>query len=239
MRPTEQTYGELQGAFEHFNRILFEGKLPACLITLQRDRKSYGYFAHSRFVSPEGNVTDEIALNPTYFAVSPIKEVLDTLVHEMVHLWQAHFGKPGRGRYHNRQWGDRMESLGLIPSSTGKPGGKKTGDHVSDYPVEGGPFDRAADLLLTENFRLSWGDRFSPAPTGGAPGVNLSNREKFKCPACGMQAWGKPSLMIRCGACDAGPFFELQIRTGHAASAQNGSPLPDPTELSATHATNP
>jgi hypothetical protein len=51
--------------------------------------------------------------------------VLSTLVHEQAHLWQHHFGKPGRGRYHNREWAAKMVEIGLIPSATGEPGGKQ------------------------------------------------------------------------------------------------------------------
>lgn len=47
--PTLQTAQELQAAFDHFNRLLFEGELPPCLITLQRKANCYGYFSHKRF----------------------------------------------------------------------------------------------------------------------------------------------------------------------------------------------
>jgi len=33
-----------------------------------------------------------------------------------------------------------MESIGLMPSDTGEPGGKRTGQRMSDYPIEGGAF---------------------------------------------------------------------------------------------------
>jgi hypothetical protein len=46
--------------------------------------------------------TDEIALSPGTFAQRTDEEILSTLVHEMVHHWQRHFGKPGRGRYRRR-----------------------------------------------------------------------------------------------------------------------------------------
>ena len=158
--PTGQAYHELQWAYDHFNRTLFGGRLPACLITLQREKATSGYFSSKRFARTDGQITDEIALNPAYFAVVPQVETLQTLVHEMCHLWQGHFGKPGRGRYHNEEWAAKMESLGLMPSSTGKPGGKRTGDHMSDYALEGGAFLAACAELLTEKFRLSWYDRF-------------------------------------------------------------------------------
>ena len=82
-----------------------------------------------------------------------IEHVLSTLAHEMVHLWQHHCGKPGRGRYHNRQWAQRMKAIGLHPSSTGKEGGQETGDSVGHYIVPGGPFEVAAHELLMTRLR--------------------------------------------------------------------------------------
>lgn len=74
MNPTHQTYSELQHAYDHFNQALFAGELPPCLITLQREKRSYGYFSAKRFSNAEGVFTDEIAMNPTYFAVVPLVE---------------------------------------------------------------------------------------------------------------------------------------------------------------------
>lgn len=53
-----------------------------------------------------------------------------------------------------------MEIIGLMPSSTGQPGGKRTGDHVADYALSDGQFLAACESLLTADFRLSWYDRF-------------------------------------------------------------------------------
>lgn len=53
-----------------------------------------------------------------------------------------------------------MESIGLMPSSTGQPGGKRTGDMMADYPIAGGRFLAACETLLTSDFSLSWYDRF-------------------------------------------------------------------------------
>jgi len=158
--PTHQTYSELQQAYDHFNEALFDGKLPHCLITLQREKRTVGYFSAARFASLEGATTDEIAINPSYFAVVPLVETMQTLVHEMAHLWQQHFGQPGRGRYHNEEWAQKMESIGLMPSSTGQPGGRRTGDMMADYPITGGRFLAACESLLTSDFSLSWYDRF-------------------------------------------------------------------------------
>jgi predicted SprT family Zn-dependent metalloprotease len=163
MKPTSETYSELQLAYETFNAELFDGTLPDSLITLQREKATCGYFSRARFGNRAGAESDEIALNPSYFGVVPVVEVMQTLVHEMCHAWQAHHGKPGRNRYHNEEWATQMERIGLMPSDTGQPGGKRTGDKMADYPIAGGRFLRACELLLTRDFQISWYDRF-PSP---------------------------------------------------------------------------
>lgn len=161
MKPTVETYAELQLAYDTFNRRLFDNQLPECLITLQREKRTYGYFSAERFGNRQGDTVDEIALNPTYFAVVPLVEIMQTLAHEQCHLWQHHRGSPGRGRYHNGEWADKMESIGLMPSSTGQPGGKRTGDAVADYAIEGGLFLQVCRELLTQDYKISWYDRFA------------------------------------------------------------------------------
>ena len=47
-----------------------------------------------------------------------------------------------------------------MPSSTGRPGGKRTGDHMADYAIEGGRFLQACQVLVTDSFQISWYDRF-------------------------------------------------------------------------------
>lgn len=226
-KPTPQAYEELQTAFDHFNRSIFESRLPPCLITLQREKRTYGYFSRGRFGDVSGEVTDEIAMNPSYFAVRPVKETLSTLAHEMVHAEQFHFGKPGRRGYHNIEWADRMEAIGLMPSNTGKPGGKRVGEQMTHYVIEGGKFDRACDALLSESFRLSWFDRFPPVDPSsieslsvevagllelpGLMAANKSNRAKYRCPRCKAQAWGKPGLAIRCGGEDCGNADFIEV----------------------------
>lgn len=77
----------------------------------------------AEFTLPLASTTDEIALNPEYFAAVPLMEVLQTLVHEMVHLfWQAHFGTP-RCVLPQPRMANKMERLGLMPTDTGQPKG--------------------------------------------------------------------------------------------------------------------
>ncbi|HET7662341.1 MAG TPA: SprT-like domain-containing protein [Rhodanobacteraceae bacterium] len=155
-------YVELQTAYEHLNRELFDAKLPSCLITLQRATRSTGFFSAAEFAHSGGKLVDEIAMNPRYFGIRAIEDILSTLAHEMVHAWQFHFGSPGRCRYHNLEWSTVMQQIGLMPSHTGGPGGRKVGDHMSHYIIRGGPFEAACSALTTRDFTLSWADRFPP-----------------------------------------------------------------------------
>ncbi len=167
-RPTETAYAELQLAYDHYNDYLFDGRLPPCLITLQREKRTMGYFSSKRFVHADRQVTDEIAMNPEYFAVVPLIEVMQTLCHEACHLFQAHFGKPSRSGYHNAEWAKKMIEIGLIPSDTGAPGGKQTGQKMGDYVQPGGRFELATQALFDTGFMISWFDRFPahiPHPT--------------------------------------------------------------------------
>lgn len=214
--PTQTSYSELQAAYKLLNKHLFDDKLPDCLITLQpRGRRVYGFYAAQRFSDGRGAVTDELALNPAHFHSLPIEQVLQTLGHEMVHAWQAHFGSPGRRGYHNKQWAAKMKEIGLYPSHTGEPGGDETGEHMSDYLIEGGAIAGVIRTLLTDGFRLSWAEQ-QPARMSGISDHagddegegsgklgNRTNRVKYTCPGCGIMAWGKPRLTLVCGACMA------------------------------------
>ncbi|MDR0250542.1 MAG: SprT-like domain-containing protein [Burkholderiales bacterium] len=202
--PTLAAYSELQQAFDHFNETLFfkcfKKNLPQCLITFQRNKRYRGYYCSGKFAELNGKKqADEIAMNPQCFRERSVEETLSTLVHEMVHQHQEINGKPGRGRYHNAEWANMMESVGLMASSSGLPGGKKTGQKVSHFIISGGPFSKACAELLTKEFRISWGDRFTQNAITKKPGKNKSNRLKYRCLECGAQAWGKPDLRILCG----------------------------------------
>lgn len=160
--PTSTTYDELQKAYDYFNKEIFGGQLCDCLITLQRKNRTYGYFSPNKFVSQKKESTDEIALNPSYFAICPPEEVMQTLVHEMTHLWQFHHGTPGRRGYHNAEWANKMESIGLMPSSTGKEGGKRTGESMADYIIKGGIFEKKLGKLMKGKAYITWADRIPP-----------------------------------------------------------------------------
>jgi hypothetical protein len=209
--PTQETYEQLQTAYDYLKKDpiekILEDRLPNCLITLQRHKGTYGYFAPDRFGHKDGHRTDEIALNPQHFR-DGTEEILSTLAHEMIHLWQHHFGKPGRGRYHNSEWAAKMRHVGLYPSDTGKEGGKQTGDSMSHYIVADGPFARAVQKLLASGFEITWTEVKPKEPrlpdgdgteSDGDRGSLSGKRTKYTCPQCDLNAWARAGAELLCG----------------------------------------
>lgn len=220
-KPTRQYAEELQAAYDFFNEKLFDGRLPQCFITYTNRRVALGHFWPKQWKTggDEPLVVDEIALNPYHFRNRPIEDTLSTLVHEMTHQEQQAFGKPGRRGYHNRAWGVLMERVGLIPSATGEPGGKKTGQAMTHYIEEDGPFAKAVEELLATGFTLTWAKApltlsFSGKSGGGKGGGEVGggdgeveapqpkkSKVKYTCPKCKNNAWGKPGMSLAC-LCD-------------------------------------
>jgi predicted SprT family Zn-dependent metalloprotease len=192
--PTQRIYDGLDAAFEHFNKRLFDARLPPCLITVRPHRGAYGYFSGERFGSRDGTeIRDEIALNIRHFERRTPCEILSTLVHEMVHQEQHHFGSPSRNGYHNKEWARLMERIGLMPSDTGAPGGKRTGQRVSHYIIPDGAFAQAFAL---RKFAVPYFDR-----AGESDVTRKKRKVVYTCSCCNDKVWGKPDVQPHCGKC--------------------------------------
>jgi predicted SprT family Zn-dependent metalloprotease len=229
VNPHSVLYSQLQRAAEVFNAELFNGELPNFVFTLQRGKSSVGYFSPDQWSNAQGSLASEVAINPCYLASNSLLQLFQTIVHELCHLWQHEFGrnKPRRG-YHNQEWAEKMEQIGLIPSSTGNVGGNRVGQKMSDYPSQDGRFMKVSRTLVESGFGLDWVDRdfnikqisYRSMPVEissklNAPLVHsfpelapleIIGREqkkkiKYCCPECSAKVWGKPRLEIICGSC--------------------------------------
>jgi SprT-like family len=224
-------YGGLQEAFEHFDAALFKGALPDCFITYQRKANSFGYFSPDRFSGRIGKWgKHELALNPDAFINQSDEQICQTLVHEMVHLWQHVFGKPAARGYHNKEWAATMKAIGLQPSNTGMVDGKETGQKMMDYIIADGPFTAAYGKLAATGWRLNLQSAHRPGAKGGT-----NSKTKFTCPSCGQNAWGKPDLAIICKLCGAdmlAPALPVEHVPGPVQSYDPTSPAPAEAEPS-------
>ena len=189
--PTGAAYGSFNHAFDVFNRELFGGKLSDCLITLQRRGSYFGCYAAERFGDRHGGETKlaEIALNPAMMQGRSDREIASTLAHEMSHHAQKEYGSPSRNGYHNREFARIMERIGLMTSHTGLPGGRRTGQRMTHYIIEGGPFDLVWQKLAAEGFHFDYHDRlFDRRETA------KKNKATYQCDVCQLALWGKPGI---------------------------------------------
>ena len=213
--PTDRNYSELTTAYDWFNCELFEDRLPRCLITLQRKSKMGGYFAYKRFGESDGRgVTDELAMNPELFRNNSLEGTLSILVHEMTHVEEAHFGKPSRGGYHNVAWVKLMLLVGLIPSHTGKPGGKQTGDKMSHYIEPGGRFEQSCKRLIETGTTVPYVDLWADKNRAKTK-LKAASKSKYTCTGCSANVWGRPGMSVICGVCFAnsgGNAMDMQCK---------------------------
>jgi|GEM_PF-391099 len=230
--PTTEAMLYWVAVYKIMNRCLFGGQLPNCMITLERRGRAFGYFRPNSFKNREGEIAHQIAMNPEQFEPYGDLEAFQTLAHEMCHLWRQLFGPrnkdgcTGTRGYHCGVWGGKMESIGLMPSNTGKPGGKKTGYQMMDYIIEGGKFDLLSRELLEKGMHVEWRDatrsitktneaepdfldEVGVAQSAQSSGVygygqkpKRQSRAKFVCPSCDLKAYARPGARLLCMDCN-------------------------------------
>lgn len=219
--PTEEQFTALNKAYKYFNRALFQNKLPGCILNFSRKKNTHGFLAPSRWrrVNEVDKYIHEISLTPYTLYREP-ELVFSTLVHEMVHLWQWEFGSPSRNGYHNKEWAEKMEEVGLVPSHTGKEGGKKTGQAMTHFIKEDGVYQRLfrkipksyllpftsieGDLIksMLKGQQGSSGSKSNPALAKKNRLISSGRKKtKYNCKSCNTNVWGKPNLKLKCIPC--------------------------------------
>lgn len=215
--PTEDQFAAYRRMYDYFNRALFAGELCPVILNFSRKAKSLGFFAPQRWVKGK-SIAHEISLNPSYFVEQGAREVASTLVHEMAHCWQLQYGDFGKRGYHNHEWANKMEAIGLMPSSTAAPGGKRVGYKMSHYIVEGGAFALAYDAMPAD-CQLPW--LCWEGEAGGGKKVKPpTSKLKYTCPGCEANAWAKPGLCLRCGDCDRTMLAQGDDGAGNAEAVE-------------------
>ena len=106
----------------------------------------------------DGSCFHELAINSKILDGVSLIALCQTIVHEQCKILQITQGTACRSGYHDTKWAKTMESIGLIPSHTGKPRGKKTGQKMSSYIDRKGKFFDACLELIKRGFNLEWID---------------------------------------------------------------------------------
>jgi predicted SprT family Zn-dependent metalloprotease len=207
-------------AYDYFNATLFHDDLPSCVLTVGESNRKYGgHMIAWKWIQNEiDKPYHQIMLSLQSFAYEP-KEVYGILVHEMVHLWQFEFGTPSKNRYHNKEWAFQMQTVGLVPSDTGLPDGRQTGENMSHYIKEAGRYEVAFDkmpkkclypLSIVPKRELRKANINVIPRNSEKDKDNMKNRRRrtstsklqYLCPKCAQKAYGGKQLSLVCGHCN-------------------------------------
>lgn len=220
---TLEVYGKFQKAIDKIEEVFFLGKdrkkFPRFVFAINNKCKSAVAFVspNALFDKTDGKKVQYLGINPRYLDRGTAY-VLQTLCHELCHVYEHAYIHIPRGGYHDKQWHELMISCGLEPVYMNK---SKTS--VSDKIIEGGEFEafvKAFDeenphffnvVEFTQSVVSGWKENNPDAEADeeGAMADNADkpvktydrNKIKYICPSCNAKVWGKAGLHITCSDC--------------------------------------
>jgi len=197
--------GMLEKIYFHLNEDFFESALPIPIITVQSKPGTYGHCTVAKVWQRPGGDTYELNIAAEVLNY-PIEETLDTMIHEMVHLYCRENGikETSRGgKYHNGKFKAEAEKRGLICYQCGQYGwNTKAGDNLVEYAL-------SKDW---NEIRIGRNTGYQPIRIGGvgmsqngAPlaggGKRPSSTRKLQCPCCGNSVRATKAVRIMCMDC--------------------------------------
>lgn len=199
--------GQLEKIYNCLNEDFFEGALPVPIITVQSKPGTYGHCSMAKVWQRKDGSTYELNIAAEVLNY-PIEETLDTMIHEMVHLYCRENGikEVSRGgKYHNGKFKEEAEKRGLTCYQCGQYGwNTKAGDNLIEYALnkEWNEIQIGRNRLPPMLRTGSTGTGHSGA--GGSKedgGKRPSSTRKLVCPKCGQSVRATKKVNIICGIC--------------------------------------
>lgn len=206
--------GQLEKMFRAINTDLFDGKLPNCIITVQSSPRNMGHSSTKKIWQHKDQYTYEINIAAEVLDMI-IEETLDTLIHEMVHIYcrENNIKETSRGTsYHNKRFKKEAEKRLLICHPCGAAGYNTVGtnnDKLTAYAMEKGWNEI---MLGRRTITTSSSQQPENEQTQTENGTKSSTR-KLKCPHCGMAArTTKKTGKLICGNCyeETGKIYHME-----------------------------
>ncbi|MBP3308255.1 MAG: SprT-like family protein [Clostridia bacterium] len=201
--------GYLNKIFNLLNERYFENALSKPVITIQSTPKAYGHVSVcDRWIS-DGNGRKELNIGAGTLN-RPIEEVVATMLHEMVHIYNMQNGIQDTSRgysYHNKRFKEEAEKRDLIIDHHERYGWTitKPTDSLIEFCIE----NELDEIRVT---RLD--SAITPPQTprkpktddesddeGEEPKKKKSSTRKYVCPLCGASVRATRDLSLICGEC--------------------------------------
>lgn len=207
---TSRTAGYLEKIFRALNADWFGGELEEPIITIQSTPRAYGHVTVGKVWYRKDQQRHELNLGAETLT-RPIEEVVATIMHEMVHLYNLAHGVQDCSRgntYHNKKFRDEAERRGL---------------HIEHHQTYGWTITSPKDELMEYILEKEWseismnrGTGWTPPPsTGGKTGnggqgatgiaptpPKKTSTRKLICPCCGNSVRATKAVRIKCMDCD-------------------------------------
>lgn len=196
---------QLEHIFNKMNTDFYGGSLPVPIITVQSKPGTYGHCTVAKVWKKKNGETYELNIAAEVLSY-PIEETLDTMLHEMIHLYCREHGiqECSRGgTYHNGKFKELAEKVGLECFKTPNAGwNTKPSDKIIQYALD----NDWSEIVIQ---RETTGMRRS-APTGtcitittGTTGERRpSSTRKYVCPCCGNSVRATKDVRIACLDCN-------------------------------------
>lgn len=195
--------GQLEKIYRCLNEDFFDDSLPVPIITVQSKPGTCGHCTTSKvWQRPDGNTYElNIAAEVLNYA---IEETLDTMLHEMVHLYCRENGikEVSRGgMYHNGRFKAEAEKRGLECYRCGHYGwNTRPSDRLVEYALSKGWNEiRIGRNSVVPGIRIGASGVSHPGnPTGER---RPSSTRKLQCPCCGTSVRATKTVRILCMDC--------------------------------------
>lgn len=200
-----RTTGFLEKAFRVLNEEYFDGLLEEPIVTVASTPRSFGHVSVPKVWRKGEESRHELNIGSGTLD-RPVENVIATLLHEMVHLWNIREGIQDTSRggsYHNKKFRDAAQARALSISYD-----KRIGWSVTE------PTPELCDLIIAQGWsEIDMARReFSFTPrgkgTGNATGgttptaSRTSSTRKYVCPCCGMSVRATKTVNVMCGDCN-------------------------------------
>ncbi len=201
---TSRTAGYLEKMFRVLNGKYFDGQLEEPIITIQSTPRAYGHVTVAKSWRKGQEHRHELNIGAGTLD-RPIENVVATLLHEMVHLWNMQTGVKDcsrGGAYHNKKFKEAAERRDLhieydkyIGWSITEPTEK-----LLDFIIEQG----WTDIMMGRNewsFKPVSGGSNNNGNTDATPTGGKSHHRKYICPCCRNSVRATKALNIMCMDC--------------------------------------
>ena len=196
---------QLEHIYNALNTDFFQNELPIPIITVQSKPGTYGHCTTSKVWQRKDGGAYELNIAAEVLNY-PIEETLDTMLHEMVHLYCRENGikEVSRGgKYHNKRFKAEAERRGLVCIPCGQYGWNTTpSDKLVEYALSKGWNEiKIGRGSLPPIIRTgASGTAQTGAETTGG-GKRLSSTRKLQCPKCGCSVRATKTVRIMCMDC--------------------------------------